>query len=71
MLEEALKPIKDAMQKLITDEKMMERIQNMEQKMLTKITEQATEIKDLKDRSGQLEGRVAVLANLIKCQERQ
>ena len=39
MLEEALKPIKVAMQKLITDEKMMEHIQNMEQKMLTKITE--------------------------------
>ena len=52
MLEEALKPIKDAMQKLITDEKMMEHIQNLEQKILTKITEQATEIKDLKDRSG-------------------
>ena len=69
MLEEALKPIKDAMQKLITDEKMMEHIQNLEQKILTKITEQATEIKDLKDRSGQLEGRVAVLENLIKCQE--
>ena len=59
------------MQKLITDEKMMEHIQNMEQEILTKITKQATEIKDLKDRSGQLEGRVAVLANLIMCQERQ
>ena len=69
MLEEALKPIKDAMQKLITDEKMMEHIQNLEQKILTKITEQATEIKDLKDHSGQLEGRVAVLKKLIKCQK--
>ena len=69
MLKEALKPIKDAMQKLITDEKMNEHIQNMEQKILTKITEQATEIKDIKDFSGQLEGRVAVLENLIKCQE--
>ena len=69
MLEEALKPIKDAMQKLITDEKIMEHIQNLEQKILTKITEQATEIIDLKDHSGQLKGRVAVLENLIKCQE--
>ena len=70
MLKEALKAIKDAMQKLVTDEKMMEHIQNLEQKILTKITEQATEIKDFKkDRSGQLEGRVAVLENLIKCQE--
>ena len=55
------------MQKLITEEKMKEHIQNMEQKILTKITEQATEIKE--DRSGQLESRVAVLGNLIKCQE--
>ena len=69
MLKEALKPIKDAMQKLITDGKMNEHIQNMDQKILTKITEQAKEIKDIKDRSCQLEGRVAVLENLIMCQE--
>ena len=48
---------------------MKEHIQNMKQNILSKITEQATEIKDLKDRSGQLEGRVVVLENLIKCQE--
>ena len=69
MPEEDLIPNKDAMQKIITDEKMKEHIQKMEQTISTKITEQATEIKDLKDRSGQLEGRVAVLKNLIKCQE--
>ena len=48
MIEKALKPIKDAMQKLITDEKMKEHVKNMEQKILSKITEQATEIKDLR-----------------------
>ena len=71
MLEEALKPVKEAMKNLITEEAMKELINGLEEKLVKKINEQAKEIENLRNRYSHLEGRVAILEHLVKVQEMQ
>ena len=59
-LEEVLQPIKEAMQNLVTNETMAQLLNNLEDKLFKKLTEQAKEISDLKSRCNHLEGRVTI-----------
>ena len=69
IIEEALRPIKDAMKDVVTNEAVAIYIQKLEDKLLSKLENQAKEIKDLRSRHDELEGRVAVLENLVELQE--
>ena len=71
MLDEALKPVKEAMKNLITEEAMKEVINGLEDKLVKKINEQIKEIENLRNRYSHLEGRVAILEHLVKVQEMQ
>ena len=71
MLDEALKPVKEAMKNLITEEAMKELINELEDKLVKKINEQIKEIENLRNRYSHLEGRVAILEHLVKVQEIQ
>ena len=71
MLEEALFPIKETLKELITNDKMAQMISDLEEKLLGKIKEQEEKIKNVKSICSQLEGRVAILENLAKIQERK
>ena len=61
MLDEALKPVKEAMKNLITEEVMKELINGLEDKLVKKINEQILKIENLRNRYSHLEGRVAIL----------
>ena len=69
MLDEALQPIKEAMENLITKEVMSNLISGLEDKLVKKIVEQGKEIDKLKLSNSQLEGRVTILEHLVKVQE--
>ena len=69
LLEVQLRPIKEAIKDLITNEAMAKHIDLLETKLVRKINEQAAEIDQLKTRHSHLEGRVAILENLVKLQE--
>ena len=69
MLDEALQPIKEAMENLITKKMMTKLISGLEDKLVKKIIEQGREIDKLKLSNGQLEGKVAILEYLVKVQE--
>ena len=69
IIEEALRPIKDAMKDIVTNEAIANHIQNLEDKLLSKLENQAKEIKNLRSHRNELEGRIAVLENLVKLQE--
>ena len=69
LLEEQLRPIKDALSKLITSEALETRLTSLEEKLVKKINDQAVEIEELKTQQNQLEGRVAILENLTRLQE--
>ena len=69
MLDEALPPIKEAMENLITKEMMTKLISGIEDKLVKKMIEQGREIDKLKLSNSQLEGRVAILEHLVKVQE--
>ena len=69
LLEEQLRPIKEAIKDLITNEAMAKHIDLLETKLVRKINEQAAEIDQLKTRHSDLEERVAILENLVKLQE--
>ena len=69
MLDEALQPIKEAMENLITKEMMTKLISGIEDKLVKKMIEQGREIDKLKLSNSQLEGRVAILEHLVKVQE--
>ena len=69
LLEEQLRPIKDALSKLITSEALETRLISLEEKLVKKINDQAVEIEQLKTWQNQLEGRVAILENLTRLQE--
>ena len=68
LLEEQLRPIKDALSKLITSEALETRLTSLEEKLVKKINDQAVEIEQLKTRQNQLEARVAILENLTRLQ---
>ena len=70
-LEEVLQPIKKAMQNLVTNETMSQLLNNLEDKLFKKLTEQVKEISDLKSQCNHLEGRVALLENLGQLREIQ
>ena len=70
-MEEALKPVKEAMNNLITEEAMKELTNGLENKLVKKINEQVKEIENLRNRYNHLEGRVAILEHLVKVQEMQ
>ena len=57
------------MQNLVTNETMAQLLNNLEDKLFKKLTEQAKEISDLKSRCNHLEGRVAILENLGQLRE--
>ena len=59
LLEEQLRPIKDALSKLITSEALETRLTSLEEKLVKKINDQAVEIEQLKTRQNHLEGRIA------------
>ena len=72
LLEEQLRPIKEAIKDLITNEAMAKHLSEdlLETKLVRKINKQAAEIDQLKTRHSHLEGRgVAILENLVKLQE--
>ena len=69
IIEEALRPIKDAMKDIVTNKAMSNHIQKLEDKLISKLENQAKEIKNLRRRHNELEGRLAVLENLVKLQE--
>ena len=69
IIEEALRPIKDAMKDIVTNEAIANHIQKLEDKLISKLENQAEEIKNLRSRHNELEGRIAVLENLVKLQE--
>ena len=69
LLEEQLSPIEEAIEDLITNKAMAKHIDLLETKLVKKINEQAAEIDQLKTRHSHLEGRVAILENLVKLQE--
>ena len=69
IIAEALKPIKDAMKDIVTNEAIANHIQKLEDKLLSKLENQAKEIKNLRSRHNELEGRIRVLENLVKLQE--
>ena len=71
MQDEALKPVKEAMKNLITEEAMKELINGLEDKLVKKINEQVKETENLRNRYSHLEGRVAILEHLVKVQEMQ
>ena len=68
MLEEALVPIKETLKELTTNDKMAHMLSDLEEKLLGKIREQEEEIKSIKNRCSQLEGRLPILENLGKIQ---
>ena len=53
---------------MITNEATAKHIDLLETKLLKKINEQAAEIDQIKTRHSHLEGRVAILENLVKLQ---
>ena len=59
------------MQNLVTNETMAQQLNNLEDKLFKKLTEQAKEISDLKSRCNRLEGRVVILGNLGQLREIQ
>ena len=59
------------MQNLVTNETMSQLLNNLEDKLFKKLTEQVKEISDLKSRCNHLEGRVAILENLGQLREIQ
>ena len=69
LLEEQLRPINEAIEDLITNEAIAKHIDLLETKLVKKINEQAAEIDQRKTRHNHLEGRVAILENLVKLQE--
>ena len=69
LLEEQLRPIKEAKEDFIINEAMAEHIDLFEMKLVKKINEQAAKIDELKTHHSHLEGRVAILENLVKLQE--
>ena len=69
IIEEALRPSKDAMKDIVTNEAIANHIQKLEDKLISKLENQAKEIKNLRSRHKELEGRIAVLENLVKLQE--
>ena len=69
IIEEALRPIKDAMKDIVTNEAIANHIQKLEDKLLSKLENQAKKIKNLRSSHNELEGRIAVLENLVKLQE--
>ena len=71
ILEEALQPIKDSLKKLITHENVVNLLNVLEETLLKKMKEQAEELKDLKRKTDHLEGRVAILENLVQTLERK
>ena len=71
MLDEALKPVKEAMKNLITEEAMKELINGLEDKLVKKINEQVKEIENLRNRYSHLEGSAAISEHLVKVQEMQ
>ena len=68
IIEEALRSIKNVMKDIVTNEAIANHIQKLEDKLIAKLENQAKEIKDLRSRHNELEGRVAVLENLVKLQ---
>ena len=71
ILEEALQPIKDSLKKLITHENVGNLLNGLEEKLLKRMEGQAEELKDLKRKTDHLEGRVAILKNLVQTLERK
>ena len=71
ILEEVLQPIKDSLKKLITHENLANLLNGLEEKLLKKMEGQAEELKDLKRKTDHLEGRVAILENLVQTLERK
>ena len=69
IIEEALRPIKDGMKDIVRNEATANHIQKLEDKLISKLENQAKEIKDLRSRHNEVEGRVAVLKNFVKLQE--
>ena len=69
IIDEALRPIKDAMKDIVTNEAMANHIQKLEDKLISKLENQAKEIKNLRSCHDELEVRVAVLESLVKLQE--
>ena len=69
IIEEALRPIKDAMKNIVTNEVIANHIQKLEDKLISKLGNQAKKIKNLRSCHNELEGRIAVLENLVKLQE--
>ena len=69
LLEEQLRSIKASIKDLVTNEAMAKHIDLLETKLVKKINEQAAEIDQPKSRHSHLEGRVAILENLVKLQE--
>ena len=66
LLEEQLRPTKEAIKDLIKNEAMAKHIDLLEAKLVKKINEQAAEIEQLKTRHSHFEGRVVILENLVK-----
>ena len=75
ILEEALQPIKDSLKKLIIHENVANLLNGLEETLLKKMKGQpegqAEELKDLKRKTDHLEGRVAILENLVQTLERR
>ena len=69
--EEAPLPIKETLKELITNKSMAHMLSDLEEKLLGKIRKQEEEINSIINRCSQLEGRVAILENLAKIQERK
>ena len=57
------------MKDIVTNEAVANHIQKLEDKLISKLENHAKEIKDLRSRLNEQEGRVAVLENLVKLQE--
>ena len=54
------------MKDIVTNEAMTNHIQKLEDKLISRVENQAKEIKNRRSRQNELEGRVAVLENLVK-----
>ena len=57
IIEEALRPIKDAMKEIVTNEAIANHIQKLEDKLISKLENQAKEKKNLRSHHNELEGR--------------
>ena len=64
IIKEALRPIKDAMKDVVTNEAIANHIQKLEDKLISKLENQAKEIKNLRSRHNQLGRQNSSLAEL-------